>query len=339
MSWFDDPLPVSRQAARRDRARRLPSARPTAAGIDGLEGYAKRDGKFIALPLCAIGNAICLPRQPHEGGRLHRIPEGHRRLPRALQGAEGQGHARRLPARQGRRRRQQLRPLAALEPRRQDGRRGRQGRHQQPRDARAPIKYAQELYKTFIPGTESWLDINNNRAFLAGQVSLTANGVSLYYAAKKDPALEEIAEDIRSINLPIGPVGESVELHQTTLALDLQPHEVSRKRRRPISQFMYDRPTDERLDHRRQRLLLPAAEGLRRTTRSGPRTRSTRPTPRPRRRCARTAMPARSATPRPATMADYVLVDMFAAGRHRPDVAGRRDRRGAKRRANRYYRV
>lgn len=52
-------------------------------------------------------------------------------------------------------------------------------------EALAAIHYAKDLYATFIPGTESWQDINNNRAFLAGQVSLIANGVSVYYAAKK----------------------------------------------------------------------------------------------------------------------------------------------------------
>ena len=31
------------------------------------------------------------------------------------------------------------------------------------------LQYARELYQTFIPGTESWLDINNNRVFLAGE--------------------------------------------------------------------------------------------------------------------------------------------------------------------------
>src|ERR1044072_8567278 len=56
----------------------------------------------------------------------------------------------------------------------------------------AAIHYAMDLYATFIPGTESWQDINNNRAFLAGQVSLIAHGVSVYYAAKKDPKLAEI---------------------------------------------------------------------------------------------------------------------------------------------------
>ena len=91
----------------------------------------------------------------------------------------GQGHAGRLPARQRRRRWQQLRALAAVEPWRQDGRRERQGRDQQPRDARGH-RLRQELYKTFIPGTEGWLDVNNNRAFLAGQVSVIANGVSAY---------------------------------------------------------------------------------------------------------------------------------------------------------------
>ena len=83
----------------------------------------------------------------------------------------------------------------------------------------AAINYAKALYDTFIPGTESWQDINNNRAFLAGQVSLTANGVSLYYAAKKDEKLKDMAADLRATNFPIGPVGTSVELHQTTQAV------------------------------------------------------------------------------------------------------------------------
>ena len=83
-------------------------------------------------------------------------------------------------------------------------------------ETRAAIEYAKQLYATFIPGTESWLDINNNRAFLSGDISLTANGVSLYYAALKDEATKALAEDIRTSNLPIGPVGKSVELHQTS---------------------------------------------------------------------------------------------------------------------------
>ena len=85
-----------------------------------------------------------------------------------------------------------------------------------------------------FPGTESWLDINNNRVFLAGDISVTANGVSLYYSAKNDPKMADLAKDIRSTVLPIGPVGQPVELHQTTSAVIFQLHEVSRMRRRPI---------------------------------------------------------------------------------------------------------
>ena len=33
------------------------------------------------------------------------------------------------------------------------------------------------------PGVASWLDPNNNRAFLAGEVSITNNGISIYTAA------------------------------------------------------------------------------------------------------------------------------------------------------------
>jgi len=42
----------------------------------------------------------------------------------------------------------------------------------------AALEYAKELCTTFVPGTLSWLDPNNNKAFLAGQISLTYNGIS-----------------------------------------------------------------------------------------------------------------------------------------------------------------
>ena len=77
------------------------------------------------------------------------------------------------------------------------------------------LEYAKELYATFIPGTLSWLDPNNNKAFLDGQISVTVNGISIYYAAKNstDPKLKAMADDIQHANLPIGPVGHSTELN------------------------------------------------------------------------------------------------------------------------------
>jgi multiple sugar transport system substrate-binding protein len=78
----------------------------------------------------------------------------------------------------------------------------------------AALQYVKELYPAFIPGTLSWLDPNNNKAFLAGQISLTYNGISIYYVAKtsNDPAVRALAEDIQHAHLPIGPVGRPTEL-------------------------------------------------------------------------------------------------------------------------------
>lgn len=79
----------------------------------------------------------------------------------------------------------------------------------------AALEYGKKLYETFIPGTLSWLDPNNNKAFLDGQIGMTANGISVYYAAKnsKDEKLVKMAEDIGHANFPVGPVGRTTELN------------------------------------------------------------------------------------------------------------------------------
>ena len=71
------------------------------------------------------------------------------------------------------------------------------------------LKYAKELYETFIPGTLSWLDPSNNKAFIAGELGLTSNGISIYYACKtsEDAATKALADDIQHAAFPIGPVG------------------------------------------------------------------------------------------------------------------------------------
>lgn len=69
------------------------------------------------------------------------------------------------------------------------------------------LKYAAELQKTFPPGTLSWGDVSNNRAYAAQECWLTANGVSLYFALKNDPATAAIAADTNHAPLPAGTVG------------------------------------------------------------------------------------------------------------------------------------
>jgi multiple sugar transport system substrate-binding protein len=82
-------------------------------------------------------------------------------------------------------------------------------------ETEAALNYGKQLYETFVPGTLSWLDPNNNKAFLDGQIGMTANGISVYYAAKnsQDPKVKAMADDIGHANFPIGPVGKTTELN------------------------------------------------------------------------------------------------------------------------------
>jgi multiple sugar transport system substrate-binding protein len=62
-------------------------------------------------------------------------------------------------------------------------------------------------------GGLAWDDTNNNRAFLAGEISATLNGASIYIAAKrgqdkiKDDRGEPMVRDIQHARLPAGPAG------------------------------------------------------------------------------------------------------------------------------------
>ena len=73
------------------------------------------------------------------------------------------------------------------------------------------LKYGKELYQTFIAGTLAWQDPSNNKAFIAGEISLTQNGVSIYYALKNNPATAELAADTDHAPMPVGPSGKRPE--------------------------------------------------------------------------------------------------------------------------------
>src|SRR3569832_1029110 len=68
----------------------------------------------------------------------------------------------------------------------------------------AALNWVKQLYPTFIAGTTSWNDVSNNRAYASQEISLTANGVSLYFSLKNDPATKAIAEDSEHQLLPKG---------------------------------------------------------------------------------------------------------------------------------------
>ena len=84
-------------------------------------------------------------------------------------------------------------------------------------ETEAALNYVKQIYDASVPGTASWNDAFNNKAFLSGEVSVTNNGVSIYAAAKagsaSDPKLKAIADDMNHALWPIGPAGKPTEFH------------------------------------------------------------------------------------------------------------------------------
>src|SRR2546426_10034218 len=76
------------------------------------------------------------------------------------------------------------------------------------------VKFMQAYWKDACDeGGFAWDDTSNNRAFLAGEISATLNGASIYIAAKrgqekiKDEKGEPMVRDIQHARLPAGPAG------------------------------------------------------------------------------------------------------------------------------------
>lgn len=70
----------------------------------------------------------------------------------------------------------------------------------------AALKYATELQKVQVSGNLSWNDSGNNKAYAAGDIGMTFNGVSIYYFLKssQDPKLQQMAVDTQHQLLPKG---------------------------------------------------------------------------------------------------------------------------------------
>jgi multiple sugar transport system substrate-binding protein len=200
------------------------------------------------------------------------------------------------------------------------------------------LEYVKELYETFVPGTLSWLDPNNNKAFLAGELGATNNGISVYYAAKtsEDPATKALAEDIYHVNMPIGPVGEPTELHLFTQAMLFQ-HSQFPNAAKEYLRFMWER---EQYEPWQQAAIGYITQPLRAYEENPVWTEDPKHTP-----YRDTVKNMRwngyagdLGYASAAAMADYIVVNMFAeaaAGERSPKEAAER----AHGRAERYYRV
>ena len=103
----------------------------------------------------------------------------------------------------------------------------------------AALTYLKDLYPTFVGGTLSWGDPSNNRAYAASECWLTANGVSLYFALKNDPAQRAIAEDTFHQALPFGVVGKPPQT-ATMLNAMLFKHSKAPNAAKSYIQFMME---------------------------------------------------------------------------------------------------
>ena len=174
--------------------------------------YGTLDKRWIALPQGAHRRLHELSYQHYARRRVRRISKGHRRLSQALPGPQEGGQTSGLCAR----------PcpgdangwcqwcLWAIGGKTVDD--NNNVVLNSPETVSA-LEYAKLLYATYIDGVLSWLDPSNNKAFLADQISLTFNGISIYTVAKNspDPALNAIAADMDHAPMPIGPIGHQTE--------------------------------------------------------------------------------------------------------------------------------
>ena len=78
------------------------------------------------------------------------------------------------------------------------------------------LEFAREFYEAQTEGVIAWLDPHNNKAFLAGEISMTQNGISIYYAAKSKEEWKNIANDMDHAQMPIGPTGRPAQTSLVT---------------------------------------------------------------------------------------------------------------------------
>jgi multiple sugar transport system substrate-binding protein len=104
----------------------------------------------------------------------------------------------------------------------------------------AALKYLKELYPTFIAGTPSWNDVSNNRAYSAQDIALTANGVSLYFSLKNDPAMKAIADDTEHQFVPKG-VAKTSPMGGLTLNAMVFKHSPYPNAAKAFLQFMMEK--------------------------------------------------------------------------------------------------
>ena len=329
---------VSRQAGRCHRRRQLPRQQVRRLVRRIAKAYGMHGKKWVAIMMGAAGNAHGLSRELDEGRRLRHVSQGHARFSQALPGAEGKGHAGRLRARQ-RDRRLELDALAGVGSRREAGRRKEQGRHQQPGDdRRARVRASSSTRPSFPERCPGSTRTTTRRSSTASSI-VTANGISIYYAAKTspDPKLQEMAKDIQHAAFPLGRRRQARGAEPRVPDDDLQVLQVS-ECGQGIPALHDGTGAVRSVAGGVDRIRLPSARGLRvepvldrrRQEHAVPRLHEEHD--------VRTATREAWATRRRPRMADFIIPNMVAeaaSGSKTPKEAAER----AQQRAERYYKV
>ena len=125
---------------------------------------------------------------------------------------EEEQHAGRLPARPRLRRRQCLAALDPVGSRRLHRRQGRQGHHQLARDRQGAGVLQGAVRHLHLGRRRPGTTRPTTRRSWPASCYLTANGISIYVAAKDDPTKKELADDTYHALWPTGPVGKPTEL-------------------------------------------------------------------------------------------------------------------------------
>ncbi len=81
------------------------------------------------------------------------------------------------------------------------------------------LEYSRAMQAAMIPGTMGWNGVSNNRAFIGGDLGLTQNGVSVYFALKNSTEAEQraMAQDTDHAEMPRG---EATAAPQSGLVLN-----------------------------------------------------------------------------------------------------------------------
>jgi multiple sugar transport system substrate-binding protein len=170
------------------------------------------------------------------------------------------------------------------------------------------IEDMKELYSTMIPGVGAWLDPDNNKNFLSGNISVTLNGISIYFVAKQQ--FPQIAADMNHAVYPIGPVGRPTELPLMPVAMIFKyskyPNAAKDYLRFCMEEGQYDGWIDATLGYYSS--TLRAYENVP--------VWNSDPKAKPFQYCLRRMLPdsyAAAPGPKPAAaLAEYIVVDMFA---------------------------